>query len=236
MTVSLSELDARLRGTAIGRNILSFETGKVDPNFSLTSSETRPNSFYTWFNLQMKLFLSRGVSGFQLAAIGEKEDEVIKQALAMKFEADEIPFVLVPGSHLVSIPTLAAMIIGHDRIVTSAGPVGFTRLDPRKLSDCTDTPTPDSHSLLYAIFGVKNESVVGQQGRSFLTVREAMAVCVCTAILAREPVVAGNSYYDDRSGQMMPVLEMSEQGPELLSKPVDDEWSISKWLSCRGRL
>jgi len=230
--VSLSQLDEDLRNTATGRSISFFEKGGSTDE---VGSKFRPTTeaLYTWSNLQKKLFMDRGISGFQLATIEEKEREVIEQASVMDLNEGEIPFVWVPSSYLVSVPTLMTMIIGRDRIVIYAGPVGYTRLDPRKLLSCADTP--NSHSLWYAIFKVKNESDVGQN-RSFLTVQEAMAVCVCTAILTREPVVAGNSCYELPSGKTVPVLEMSKQGPELLHKPIDDESQSSKWLTCQGRL
>jgi len=236
MTVSLSELDARLRKTAIGRNILRFEAGdsadEVDSSFRPTSSETRANSFYTWSNLQKELFLNRGISRFQLASIHEKEDSVIKQALAMDLDKDGIPFVWVPSSHLISIPTLMSMIIGHDRIVTFAGPMGFTRLDPRKLLDCTDTLTPDSHSLWYVIFNVEND-FTAEHNRSFLTVREAIAVCICTSILKEKSIAAVGSTYGQGRSRTVPILGLSKNGPELSHT---DDWSLEKQPSCRGRL
>jgi len=231
MTVSLSDLDAKLMNTTIGRNISCFEAGdsadKIGSGFNLTSPETKIDSLYTWSNFQKALFLSRGIPEFQLASIHEKEDEVIKQALATDFK-DGIPFVWVPSSHLISISTLIGMIIGRDRIVTFAGPTGFTRLDPRELLDLIDTP--DSHSLWYAILNVRND-FVAEHNRSFLTIREAMAVCICTSILEKRSVTAGNSLYG--RSKAVPILNLSKNGPELSHI---GEWPSDEQPSCRGRL
>lgn len=177
---------------------------------NINNSE-RVKSFRQILEKQKRIYLERGMSLAKINLIAKIEESIIKRAISMEFSQDEIPFILIPSSKIITTQDLMSMVHNGYR-------AGVINLDVGALSDVIE----ESGEPWYVIFGVKIEKDFfgksPEQARQILgkdrilnTTREVIAICIHKEI-PKNYLYALDSYY--REGKI-PLIRLYCDTPQL---------------------
>jgi hypothetical protein len=167
---------------------------------TVESVEERKKNFIQLFNSQLETLKGRGCPQAILEAFQEQRDKVIAKAIQTNIAEGNIPFLPVILKIYLGVYGLMPMVRNGEK-------VGYTYLDPNKLSDVVETPkTP------YYIFDVEDgkamlgkspndaEKLIKKQNRLCLTDAEVIAIGVHTDVLSNHYVDATGSRYKSDQG------------------------------------
>lgn len=153
-----------------------------------------------------------------------QHNEIIDKASHMDIPKSHIPFVLV-------IPQIYLGPYGLMSMVRNNNKVGFSRVDPDKITDEVQTPKKP-----YAIYNVENgdETLINQpeevkktilkENRSCLTVAETIALCVHSKVLLDHFLACAGSRYGNDSWwtNQIPFIYLDHGWPVL-------DWCVSSY-------
>ncbi len=185
------------------------------------------------FDSQIETLKSRNCPQTILKTFQDKKSEVLSKATEMKIPERNIPFIpVIPRSYL-GIYGLMPMVKNGDKI-------GYTYLDPNKLTDNVEVPKSP-----YYIYDVKDgkdmfdkspkkaEKLIKEQNRSCLTADEGIALCVHSRVLSKHYVDCTGSRCRHLDG--VPYIFLVSDEPRLDwydADSLNEKWGSA---SCRSR-
>jgi len=198
------------------------------------AKQAKRNDLEKLFDSQIETLKDRGVPEQIVEILQNQKGAVVKKASEMAIGDGNIPFLPVIPRSFRSPYDLMAM-------VRNGSKVGYTYLNPTKISDVVDAPSEP-----YYIYDVEDgnstrgkspenaEKILKQQKRSPLTAAEVTALTTHTDVLSRHYVWATGSRFE--SADKVPHVFLDSGGrPKLVWNYVDR--SNGRWgsASCSSR-
>jgi hypothetical protein len=209
------------------------------------TTEERKNKLTKFFESHLEKLKSLGVPQAILEGFGNKKDEVVSKMLEIwidRYPRETLESLAKMGIYL-GLPVIPRSYMGIYALmpmVKNGDKIGYTYLDPNKLTDVVETPK----SLYYAL-DVEDgramldkspneaEKIINSQKRSCLIADEVTALGAHTDVLSNHNVDATGS----RCGSgFVPFFVLYDDRPKLdWSNPDDsnDEWGSA---SCGSRV
>ena len=187
------------------------------------------------FNEQMMRLRILKCPNHIIRAFFAQKEKLIKELGKMTFGAENIPFLLV-------IPFEYLPLSEQLRMLRLRGVLGFSNLDPEKITDPLELSCKSPYFILDVEDG-KNKLnrapdvayvVIRQEERMGLTLPETIALCVQKDVLCEHSVFAIESRYEKK---LVPGLGLEKNQPILTSFEItkkDPNWG-SPSCACRVR-